>query len=96
MPLDDEAREAHERAMADVLVVSGARTGVEADREAVLAVRAATGAPVWLGSGVRAESLRAWLAIADGVIVGSALRQGGVAGGPVDLEAARAFVAARG
>jgi hypothetical protein len=95
-PIDDEAREAHERAMADVLVVSGARTGAAANRETVLAVKIATGAPVWLGSGVTAGTLREWLTIADGIIVGSALRRDGRAGGPVDPDAARAFVAARG
>jgi membrane complex biogenesis BtpA family protein len=94
--VDDEAREAHERALADVLVVSGARTGLAAERDAVLAVKSATGATVWLGSGVRCETLGEWLTIADGVIVGSALRKDHRAGGAVDLELARAFAAARG
>lgn len=93
--VDDEAIEARERALADVLVVSGPRTGEPAEREAVFAVKHATGAPVWLGSGVTREALREWLAVADGVIVGSALRTNGRAGGPVDAALARDFAAAR-
>lgn len=96
LSIDDEARDAHERALADVLVVSGTRTGAEAAQEHVQAVRQATGTPVWIGSGVRKETLRDWLEIADGVIVGSALRRDGKPGGPIDPDAARAFAAARG
>jgi membrane complex biogenesis BtpA family protein len=93
---EEEALEARERGLADVLVVSGARTGAEADRATVASVKRASGAPVWLGSGVRAATLRDWLSVADGVIVGSALRADGRAGGPIDLAAAQAFVKARG
>jgi membrane complex biogenesis BtpA family protein len=95
MPIDDEALEAHERSSADVIVVTGARTGASADRDVVLTVKHRAGAPVWLGSGVTLETLGAWLAIADGVIVGSALRANGRAGGPIDAECARRFARAR-
>jgi membrane complex biogenesis BtpA family protein len=95
MPVDDEALEAHERSSADVLVVTGARTGAAAERDTVLSVKHRTGAPVWLGSGVTTESLGEWLAIADGVIVGSALRANGRAGGPIDADRARRFAKAR-
>jgi membrane complex biogenesis BtpA family protein len=93
---EDEALEAHERAMADVLVVTGARTGSEADMAVLRAVRARLpSAPLWLGSGVRHDTLGKWLEVADGVIVGSALRADGRAGGAIDLERARSFVAAK-
>jgi membrane complex biogenesis BtpA family protein len=93
--IDDEAVEAVERGLADVVVVSGSRTGEEASRDAVLAVRTAARAPVWMGSGVRAETLAEWLTVASGVIVGSDLRANRRAGGPVDRERALAFTAAR-
>lgn len=93
--IDDEAIEAVERGLADAVVVSGSRTGEEASRDAVLAVRAAVRAPVWMGSGVRAETLSDWLSVASGVIVGSDLRANGRAGGPIDRARAEAFVAAR-
>ncbi len=94
--LEEEAVEAVERSLADVVVVTGSRTGEEAAEEEVTRVRgAARGRPVWLGSGVRAESLGRWLEIADGVIVGSDLRADGRAGGPIDADRARRFAAAR-
>lgn len=94
--IDDEAVEAVERALAEVLVVTGARTGTEADTAVIDRVRrAAPGVPLWLGSGARRETLGAWLAKVDGVIVGSDIRANGVAGGPVDYGRARAFVDAR-
>ncbi|MEI8257610.1 MAG: BtpA/SgcQ family protein [Deltaproteobacteria bacterium] len=93
--VDDEAIEAHERSLADVIVVTGARTGLPTERDTLLAVKSSTGAPVWLGSGVTSESLAQWLEVADGVIVGSALRGNGRAGGPIDLARAKAFVQGR-
>jgi hypothetical protein len=93
--IDGEAVEAVERGLADVVVVSGSRTGEEASRDAVLAVRSAVRVPVWMGSGVRADTLEEWLGVANGVIVGSDLRADGRAGGPIDRARAEAFVKAR-
>jgi membrane complex biogenesis BtpA family protein len=95
LSITDEAIEAVERALADVVIVSGSRTGEEASRDIVLSVRSVVDAPVWVGSGVRADTVADWLTAAHGVIVGSALRADGRAGGPIDLDRARAFVAAR-
>lgn len=93
---EDEAVEAVERALADAVIVTGGRTGAEADRAVVEGVRRAVPTtPVWLGSGAREETLAAWLAVVDGVIVGSALRADGRAGGPIDPARARAFAARR-
>jgi predicted TIM-barrel enzyme len=56
--------------------------------------------PVLVASGATIDSLPALAGRCDGVIVGSALRADGVAGGPVDsaraTEFARAFRAAFG
>ncbi len=93
--VDDEAVEAHERSLADVIVVTGPRTGVPTERDTLLAVKSSAGAPVWLGSGVTATTVAQWLEVADGVIVGSTLRADGRAGGPIDLARAKAFVQAR-
>lgn len=95
LSLEDEALEAVERGGAEVLVVSGPRTGASADEDRVRLVKRASGAPVWLGSGVRAETLARWLEVADGVIVGSTLKRGSDPREPVDEALARAFVAAR-
>lgn len=94
--LEEEAAEAVERALAEALIVTGSRTGAEADVATIERVRrAAPGVPVWLGSGARKETLKQWLACVDGVIVGSDLRVGSRAGGPIDEARARAFVLAR-
>jgi membrane complex biogenesis BtpA family protein len=93
-PIDDEVRDARERAGADVIVVTGSRTGADADRDVVLAARHASPGPIWLGSGAKSDTAREWLTIVDGIIVGSALRKDGRAGGPIDEETARAFATA--
>jgi len=71
--------EAVERGLADGVVVSGAGTGRPTDCETVrkaVATRDDRGldAPVFVGSGVTADSVGDVLSIADGAIVGSALK----------------------
>ena len=84
-PLADEVDDTVDRGLADALVVSGAGTGKPTDLGKVRAVKAAAGAvPVFLGSGVTAESIEQFLPVADGFIVGTAFKAGGVATNPVD------------
>ena len=84
-PLADEVDDTIERGLADALVVSGAGTGKPTDLGKVRAVKAAAGAvPVFLGSGVTAESIEQFLPVADGFIVGTAFKAGGIATNPVD------------
>jgi uncharacterized protein len=90
-----EAVEVVERALADVVIVTGTRTGAEVDLGLLASVRGAVrGHPVWLGSGVRADTAAQWAGLADGAIVGSALREGGLPGGPVDPALALNFARA--
>jgi predicted TIM-barrel enzyme len=44
-----------------------------------------------VGSGATAQNARELLAVADGLIVGTAIKEGGRTTAPVDLERARAF-----
>lgn len=91
----EEAVEAHERAMADAILVTGAATGARVDLTKLAAVRRALPrCPVFVASGALPEDLAALAEHADGVIVGSALRKGGVAGGPIDAGRAKAFAKA--
>ncbi len=96
--IEREAEDAVLRGMADALIVSGTGTGHAARLEDVQAVAAlALGAPVLVGSGVTVETVRAVLRIADGVIVGTALKKGGATTAALDPERLRRFVdAARG
>lgn len=94
-PLEDEAREVYGRGRADALIVSGARTGGKTDVSRLEAVRAAVpDAPILVGSGATPDDVKALLRVADGVIVGSWLKEGGAVLRPVDPARARAFVAA--
>lgn len=96
-PIEDLAREAIERGLADGLIVSGPSTGeataVE-DIERVVAARDGTDAdiPVFVGSGVTTENAPELLSIADGAIVGTAVKAGGETTNPVDAERAAALV----
>jgi membrane complex biogenesis BtpA family protein len=91
--IDEDALDAVERGKADCLIVTGARTGGEASEEDVRAVKtrlnqADLAVPVLVGSGVTESNARNMLALSDGVIVGSYIREMGRAGN--DIEPARA------
>jgi membrane complex biogenesis BtpA family protein len=93
--LVDEARETRERGLADALVLSGVATGRPADPADLRRVRAALpGTPVVAGSGVTPANLAEFWDVADGMIVGSALKAGGDARAPVDAARAREFLGA--
>ena len=84
-----------ERAGADALVVSGSGTGSAPDLDAARELRIAVpGAPILVGSGATAANLVELAKVANGAIVGSSLKVGGMAEGEVDLGSAQEFVAA--
>ena len=71
--------------------------GKPTDMASVRRVRAAVSdRPLWIGSGVTAETVREFLEIADGVIVGTALKRGGVTTAALDPIRVRAFLRAAG
>jgi membrane complex biogenesis BtpA family protein len=93
--LADAARDAWHRGLADALIVSGNATGGATDPEDVQAVRRAVPeAPLFVGSGVTADTVRRTLDGVHGVIVGSALEADGRAGEPVDPARVRALMEA--
>lgn len=80
---------------ADALIVSGRMTGNAPDLDKVReAKRLAGDRPLILGSGATEENIAAFLGVADGVIVGSSLKEDGICENPVDVERVRRFVAA--
>lgn len=94
--LVDAAEDAWRRGLADALVLSGRATGAPPAVSDVAAVRAALGTEVRLvlGSGVGLDNVAELLAVADGAIVGTALKLGGRVDAPVDPERVRALVSA--
>ncbi|MFC7096146.1 BtpA/SgcQ family protein [Halobaculum marinum] len=86
-----------ERGLADGIVVSGSGTGHEtarSDLEHAVDRRDANDldVPVLVGSGVDADNVDDLLDLADGVIVGTALKEDGDVGKPVSEERVRALV----
>lgn len=79
---------------ASVLIVTGAATGQATPLEAVAEVKGAVSVPVVVGSGTTTANVGHVLQIADGAIVGSALKVGGRAENPVSAETARTFMQA--
>lgn len=77
---------------ADSVVVTGLSTGQEPDLDDLLAVREATPLPVLIGSGVTADNFERFVDYADGFIVGSAFKEGGVWNAPVCEDRVRAVV----
>ena len=91
------ARDTRLRGQADVLIVSGTATGAPTNPErARLVKRALPDAPVWIGSGVNADTVNELLSIADGAIVGSALKLDGTITNPVDPKRAQTLIRAAG
>jgi membrane complex biogenesis BtpA family protein len=96
-PLGERVADVVARGMADGVVVSGTGTGRPTDDDAVAAVRetltdVAPSTPVFVGSGVTSESVAEALAVADGAIVGTALKEGGETTNAVDVDRVRALV----
>lgn len=77
---------------ADAVIVTGRRTGDSTTTQEVREVRAATSLPLLIGSGVTKEDVSSLLTLADGVIIGSSLKHGGVWWNTVDRERVHAFM----
>jgi hypothetical protein len=89
------ARSAVFSSLADGICVSGSITGTAPDFATVAAVkRALPETAVIANTGVRPETVGEFLAVADAVIVGTALKSDGVTWNEVDPERARLFLAA--
>ncbi|MCD6266909.1 MAG: BtpA/SgcQ family protein [Thermotogaceae bacterium] len=71
---------------ADAIVVTGAETGSETPLEIVKRVKELSDKPVIVGSGVNKSNILRTLEIADGVIIGTALKKDGVTHNEVDLD----------
>ena len=93
-PLADRARSAVFSSIPDAILVSGPITGEPAPMRDLESVKAALpDMPVLANTGVKHATVRDVLAIADGCIVGSALKVDGHTWNAVDPERAREFVA---
>lgn len=88
----DEAEDAVLRGHADALIITGAATGRKADLALVAELKSRLPkTPILVGSGVTAETIEEVLAVADGCIVGTALKFDGDIAQPVDRRRVRAL-----
>lgn len=93
--LEQEARDSVGRGLADALIVSGTATGEATSLEDVKRVRSAVReVPLLVGSGVTPESVVDLFSVADGAIVGTALKRDGRLDNPVDPERVKRLVEA--
>jgi membrane complex biogenesis BtpA family protein len=78
----------------DALCVSGLTAGSETSSQTLRIVKEAVpDTPVFANTGVRLSNVREQLAIADGVVIATALKIDGYIWNPVDRERVRAFMA---
>lgn len=68
---------------ADAIIVTGSAIGMETPIQMIQRVKKAVSIPVIAGSGVNAANIREQLGIADGAIIGSSLKEGGVLANPI-------------
>jgi len=93
-PIEEEVDELTKRALADAILLTGVATGAPIEEHDLDRVRHATRVPLFVASGATERTVRALLTRCDGVIVGTAIKRGRRAGGPVDAEHAKSFARA--
>lgn len=97
--LEEDIAEVVERGHADGIIASGAGTGEATDRshlKRIVEIRdeLETRVPVFVGSGVTTDTVADTLSLADGVIVGTHLKEDGETTAPVDVERVKKLVSA--
>jgi uncharacterized protein len=90
-PVIEQARDA-EFFDADVTIATGNHTGDPTPIEEIENIRRGTFLPVIIGSGLSVENANELLGKADGAIVGTSLKEGGVWWGRVSVNRVRALV----
>lgn len=95
LSLEQSAVDTWERGGAHALIVSGTGTGHAPDLERFDRIRSAVpAAPLVVGSGASAENLGRLAEVADHIVVGTSLEEGGRPGAPLEPARIEAFLAA--
>ncbi len=77
---------------ADALIVTGSASGDETPIDSIRRIKQLVSIPVIAGSGVNKNNIKEQLKIADGAIIGSALKEGGVLSNPISLSMTRDLI----
>jgi len=84
-PVEESARDAAYRGMAEALIVTGLHSGAEPDKDQLHRIRASVpDRRIFIGSGVTTQNAAKLLKEADGAIVGTYLKENGMIENPVD------------
>ena len=70
---------------AEAVIATGASTGIETPLEKLKVIKKAAGVPVIIGSGFNIDNAIQQLAVADGAIVGTAIKENGTTMSRIDL-----------
>lgn len=77
---------------ADVLIATGNRTGDETEVDEIEGIKSNTELPVIVGSGMDENNVEKILSVANGCIVGSSLKEGGLWWNSVDAKRVKTFM----
>ena len=89
----ERAKSAVVSSLADVILISGPMAGAEPQIEVVQDIKAAVpDVPVFLNTGAREDNIEDYLQIADGVVVGSSLKEDGYTWNKVDRKRVQSFM----
>jgi len=92
-PIDKRATSAVFSSLADIVCVSGPMTGQAVDGADLKRVKDAVKAtPVFANTGVTVDNVRDILAVADGCVIGTHFKQGGITWNPVDGDRVKRFM----
>jgi membrane complex biogenesis BtpA family protein len=93
-PIGVRARSAVVSSLVDAILIAGPMAGAEPSIEWVREAKEAVGSdvPVLLNTGANERNVAEFLSVADGVIVGSALKEDGQTWNPVNPERVRRFM----
>ena len=83
--VEQSAKEAVDNG-ADGIIVTGTQIGEETPLDLIKRVKNVVNVPVFAGSGVKAENIKEQMQIADGAIIGSSLKEGGVLSNPISYD----------
>lgn len=80
---------------ADAIIVTGAVIGAETPIDMLQRVQKVVNVPLLAGSGVNHKNIHEQLNIADGCIIGSSLKKGGIISNPIDYDLVREVIEAK-
>ena len=80
--------------LVDAVILTGPRTGEPPNLKELRRVKESASVPVFVGSGINSKNVSSYMPLADGFIVGSALREGGKFLARLDPKRLRGFASA--